>query len=251
MKIFGTSLLLAAISLASCSKKPVEKEPAAVQKPGVTVQFRNMVNGEDLVLKTGTYTNANGDTFNVDVYRYYISNIKLIGIDGKEFSETESYHLIDQDEDSSLSFTIKDVDANKYNIISFLIGVDSARNVSGAQTGALDLAHGMYWDWNSGYIMAKLEGRTPNSDSKYITFHTGGYKGEYSVIRKVVLSLPKPANTTEGHTPVIKLQSDIGEWFRTPEVIKFSEFSLMMSPGIGAAKIADNYADMFRIEGVE
>jgi hypothetical protein len=42
-----------------------------------------------------------------------------------------------------------------YNRLSFVIGVDSARNVSGAQTGALDPANGMFWTWNTGYIMAK------------------------------------------------------------------------------------------------
>ena len=37
------------------------------------------------------------------------------------------------------------------------LGVDSLRNVTGVQTGALDPAMDMYWTWNTGYVMAKLE----------------------------------------------------------------------------------------------
>jgi hypothetical protein len=47
--------------------------------------------------------------------------------------------------------------------IRFLLGVDSARNVSGIQTGALDPARGMFWTWNSGYVMAKIEGSSPSA----------------------------------------------------------------------------------------
>ena len=41
------------------------------------LHFNNVVNGKPLVLKTETYTNANGDSFTVNLYKYYISNIKL------------------------------------------------------------------------------------------------------------------------------------------------------------------------------
>ena len=51
--------------------------------------------------------------------------------------------------------------AGNYNSLSFLLGVDSMHNVSGAQTGALDPANDMFWTWNSGYVMAKMEGASP------------------------------------------------------------------------------------------
>ena len=41
----------------------------------------------------------------------------------------------------SLNFTIKDVPYGKYKSVEFLIGVDSVRNFSGAQYGALAVSY--------------------------------------------------------------------------------------------------------------
>ena len=48
-----------------------------------------------------------------------------------------------------------------YTELQFLLGVDSLHNVSGAQTDDLDPAKDMFWTWNSGYVMAKMEGNSP------------------------------------------------------------------------------------------
>lgn len=62
------------------------------------------------------------------------------------------------------------------------MGVDSAANVSGAGTGALSLANAMYWDWNSGYIMLKAEGNSPQSTTGTFAIHPGGFSGEYNIV---------------------------------------------------------------------
>ncbi len=70
----------------------------------------------------------------------------------------------------------------------FLLGVDSLHNVSGAQTDALDPAKDMFWTWNTGYVMAKLEGNSPSSalvNNKY-EFHVGGFSGKYNVLKKIL-----------------------------------------------------------------
>lgn len=239
------------VCLLSCSKRPGGTVQTNPETPQVKLQFSNVVDGEPLVLKTQTYTNAYGNTYQADAYKYYISNIKFTSANGKEFSEPESYHLIDQEMESTLGFTIKDIPEGNYTKIRFLVGVDSIRNSTGAQTGALDPANGMIWDWNTGYIMAKLEGRTPHSDSKYITFHLGGYKGENSVLRYITLDLPGGLTITKDKIPVIHIQSDVAEWFKTPYTINFENTSIIMSAGSAAAKIADNYSDMFSITKVE
>jgi hypothetical protein len=46
---------------------------------------------------------------------------------------------------SELNTSLKNITA-----IKFLLGVDSLKNVSGIQTGALDPAKGMFWTWNTG-----------------------------------------------------------------------------------------------------
>jgi hypothetical protein len=61
--------------------------------------------------------------------------------------------------------------------MEFMIGVDSARNNSGAQTGALDPTNGMFWSWSTGYIMAKFEGTSAQSPAaaNALKFHIGGF----------------------------------------------------------------------------
>lgn len=246
------TLLIAVCTLIlfpSCRKKP---DPQVVDSPSaLEIAFENVVNGQPLVLESKYYTNENGDSFVVNKYKYYISNISLYSTDGTEFKEPESYHLVDAAVDSSLQFTISGVPGGNYDKIRFLIGVDSTRNVSGAQKGALDPVHGMFWDWESGYIMAMLEGTSPQSSNSFIAYHITGYAGEYNSLHWVTLSLPTTATVQPGKTPTVHMTSDVAEWFQDPLKIKFAEFPFATVPGPDAQLISNNYADMFRIDHVD
>ncbi|MBK9581192.1 MAG: hypothetical protein IPO48_04510 [Saprospiraceae bacterium] len=61
--------------------------------------------------------------------------------------------------------------------VELMFGVDSTRCSSGAQTGALDPAKGLFWSWSSGYIMVKAEGNAPTAADGSFAFHLGGFKG--------------------------------------------------------------------------
>ncbi|HYD21938.1 MAG TPA: MbnP family protein [Flavipsychrobacter sp.] len=256
------SLFLASVfCFTGCRKKPDPVPPVLIDDGGSTatdghlrIVFENVVGSVPLQLDTAVlYTNAAGNIFSVSIYRYYISNIKIWRADGTSYTELESYHLINEALASSKSFTLHDVPAGDYQRISFIIGVDSARNTIGAQTGALDPMNGMYWDWNTGYIMAKLEGKSPQSAAtdSGIVFHMGGFGGQYSVLRTVSLQLPQLANVTENKTPSIHIKSDVLEWFRTPTVIDFTTDFTITDVGKNAAAIASNYSDMFTVDHVE
>jgi hypothetical protein len=73
------------------------------------------------------------------------------------------------------------------------LGVDSIRNVSGIQTGALDPLKGMFWTWNSGYVMAKLEGSSESSNSagNRFTYHIGGFRPGMNVLKTIDLIIPR------------------------------------------------------------
>src|SRR5690606_2936849 len=102
-------------------------------------------------------------------------------------------------------------------------GVDSLRNVSGAQTGALDPVHGMFWDWNTGYIMAKFEGNAPASPSNgKLLYHVGGFSGEHNTLQRVTLNLPNTMKLID-NSAQLKIEADLGEWFKNPHTIDFSE----------------------------
>jgi hypothetical protein len=140
-----------------------------------------------------------------------------------------------------------------YKAIEFMIGVDSTRNVSGAQTGALDVSNGMFWDWNSGYIMAKFEGTSPQSSASgnNLKFHIGGFSGVNNSLKTVSPSFNgDTAKVSSTITPGIHLSNNLLEWFQSPTVIDFSTTNVIMMPGAQAKTIADNYADMFTVEHI-
>src|SRR5690606_1551843 len=170
------------------------KDNLVVQEKGkVEIQFEHFAGNSPLIIDgIARYTNAHGDGFTVRLFKYYISNVVLITDQGDRFVEPESYHLINQAESSSLYLNLQAVPAGNYTKVQFLIGVDSLRNVSGAQTGALDPLNDMFWTWSTGYIMAKMEGNSVQSTApgQVLNFHIGGFAGAYSVLQEVVLELP-------------------------------------------------------------
>jgi len=249
-------LLLALLPFfASCKKDQTEPDPTPQPEYGsVNISIANTVNGQPLVLGSQDYVNDAGDTFRVNLYKYYISNIKLFKADGSHYAEPESYHLINQSQGGSLSFTIGNVPAGDYTSMTFMIGVDSTRNVSGAQTGALDPAHGMFWTWNTGYIMAKLEGTSTRSPdpSDLIVFHIGGFQGANKGIRTVSPSFNSAvARVTGSASPTIFLEAELAEWFRTPNAITFATTYNNMSVNATNKMLADNYADMFTVDHIQ
>ncbi len=62
--------------------------------------------------------------------------------------------------------------------ISLLFGIDSAIQVGGVGTGALDPLRGMYWTWQTGYVQWKMEGaiRVDGVESP-LELHLGGFDG--------------------------------------------------------------------------
>lgn len=233
----------------SCRKK---SDPTTTPQQPTTgefgVEITNYAGDSVLALNTGTYTNAAGNTFTVTKFNYYISNIRFKKSDGTEYAEPESYHLVQADKGSSRHFHIEDVPAGNYVAITFTIGVDSARNVSGAQTGALDPANSMFWDWNSGYIMAKLEGKsaqTGTADSSF-RFHIGGFTGTNSALHTVTLTFPLTVALKGGAESTIPMKADLLKWF-TPNTIDLSAMNNIMMPSANSKKIADNYANMFSL----
>lgn len=220
---------------------------------GVKLEFLNKVGNANLVLDNGIqvtpwYINANGDSFSVTKFNYYISNVKLLRSAGM-YVEPGSYHLVQHSVDSSKNFDIGNVPPGTYTGITFLIGVDSLRNVSGAQTGALDPANGMFWDWNTGYIMWKFEGHSPSSAQidKSLVFHGGGYKGFGIALREVTLTFPTPITVTSTTVNHVHITADVDILFRAPNVMDFHTDYFATTPGKVCGQLSDNFASMFNV----
>jgi hypothetical protein len=144
-------------------------------------------NGKKIVLNDSIYTNAFGEKYTVSKLKYYISDFHFITGANKESKKFDrSVYLVDAAKENNIRLKIP---AGKITGISFLLGVDSINNCSGAQSGALDPLNDMFWTWNSGYVSFKMEGKSDSSkaDLQRIEQHIGGYKGAYKVMRKIFL----------------------------------------------------------------
>ncbi len=240
---------LFALATISCNKKD-DPDPVDTNQPAeMGFTFKNVVGIDPLVLGTNNqYFNASNEQYQVTTFNYYISNIKLVKKDGTTYDEPESYHLVQESTPSSKHFHLEDIPYGEYTGVQFLIGVDEARNTAGAQTGALDPQNGMFWDWNSGYIMAKMEGISSASTAADGTFryHIGGFSGDNNVLRTVKMDFPSSLVIGSGSVGELEIKADAAKWF-TPNNISIAATNSIMMPGPTARKIADNYAKMFSI----
>jgi hypothetical protein len=216
------------------------------------VTFINTVKGNKMQLNNTSYTNPFGEEYTISKFKYYISNIALAFPDGF-YKETDSYHLVNENDPASLSFGFT-VTANTYHSVMFMLGVDSIKNVSGAQTGALDPLNDMFWTWNTGYVMAKMEGRSPQSKvvNAKVEFHIGGFYGPNNVLKKFQFSFPAgmTLDIREGKTSEIIIEADFDKWWQGPNELKIGDNPVCTTPGELAKKFADNYSRMFTLKNV-
>ncbi|GAC1395800.1 MAG: hypothetical protein NVSMB63_16100 [Sediminibacterium sp.] len=209
----------------------------------LTIRFINKMGNRDLVLGN-TYQSSAGEAVTIRKFKYYISNISFTDKKGNTIQQPSGYFLVDESDTASKSISLK-IPNTTLTSIHFLIGVDSIRNISGTQTGALDPLNGMFWTWNSGYIMAKLEGNSPSSAAplQQFTYHIGGFKKGSNTVRMIELVLPQPVSATRE----IAIAADADAWFKGRHLVTVAATPVCHSPGELAMKIADNYSTMFTI----
>ncbi len=212
----------------------------------ITVIIDPVFNGEPLKMADQLYVNEHGDTIYIDLFRFYITNMRLSS-ESTTVSDTVS-HLVDAEDEASATFHINNVPAGSYTSLQFTVGVDSITNTSGANGGDLDPAKGMYWVWNSGYIMAKLEGHSRVCKTLHhaFEFHIGGYMPPFNAARLVNVKLSHPVVVLNGCNTIVRLKADVAAWFKGN--LDLSKLNSVVIPGKEANIIADNYAQMFSVE---
>lgn len=212
----------------------------------ISIVFHNRAGKQDLVLNDSVKI-ITGETITVERFRYYVSNFSVKNDKGETTRLAAQYFLIDQEDPNTQTISLT-IPSGAVTQLSFLLGVDSIRNVSGIQTGALDPVKGMFWTWNSGYVMAKLEGTSSvvNAAGNRFTFHVGGFKTGMNVLKQIDLALPASANEINE----IHINADINHWFKGATELKIAETPVCHSPGALAMRIADNYSSMFSINSI-
>ncbi|MDI3322395.1 MbnP family protein [Pinibacter soli] len=260
MKIFISAAVVSLVLLfASCQPELSSNDVSngdSTQLPTYkfVLSFKGKVDNADLAFNQ-TYQNTFGEPYTLTTFKYYIGDIQLLNTSsGKVYNvSNKTFYLVDASDSASSNITLK-APVGTYDAINFTIGVDSIYNVSGAQSGDLDPAKGMFWTWNTGYIMAKMEGASPLSDlpNNRIQFHIGGFKTGESVVRNISLALPDGrtlAISSQGDSKVV-INADANKWFYNPHDIRIADTAVCMTPGVLATSIADNYAKMFSVVSV-
>lgn len=263
-------ILFSVIVITSCTKKE-EPAPAADKKGNLTLKFDNVAGNSDFAFNTD-YINASGNTFKVNMLRYFISNIRLTKADGSVYTipQDNSYFLVDESIASSQQLLLKDIPEGDYTAATFIIGVDSLKSTksNAFRLGALDTsgeAQGMYWSWNSGYIFFKMEGTSPaiTSTGNAFRYHIGGFGGMTAAatnnIRTKTLTFGTDKSIVrQGKEPEVHLLMDILKVFNatagaTPagQTFNFSttEHSTIMS-GANSSLVANNYLNAFTYDHV-
>lgn len=137
---------------------------------------------------------SNSKTFQINNFKFYLSNIRLYNTSLLVDEELNSYHLIDLLDTSNNKLKLKRNNNNPFNRIEFSLGIDSTTSVSGAMEGDLDPTNNMYWTWQSGYINLKLEGLFEDSIQR--EYHLGGYAYANNALQKVSIQFNNSFDTT-------------------------------------------------------
>lgn len=247
--LFGAALLL----IASC--KPDDNNPTPVTEYGtMEVKFNYVFgsNEEPFMLGEEYVHPKTNDKLTFSMLKFYVSNIKLQREDGSWWVQPESYYLVCNDcSEENHSITVNDIPTGKYKAIEYTFGVDSARNVSGANDGALAFDHAMFWSWNTGYIMMKVEGNSPNSPNTNGIFqlHFGGFKGEYNIVTTKHADFSSQMNINKSTKRIVTLTANPAKLWHTAEGV--SKVYILHNEGPEAKQMATDFYDGVYLKSVE
>ncbi len=137
--------------------------------------------------------------------------------------------------DSSTHTFFKNLEISNYDDVSFTLGLDSSKNVSGELENAYDPLLGMYWAWNTGYVNLKLVGKSNLILTKThdFEFHLGGYRFPLATAQNIKVDL----NDQYIYFDLQKLFS---------ESINLSKNHHIMLPGKDAFLISQGLSDCFK-----
>jgi hypothetical protein len=243
-KLIVAFTILTSFFFASCKKDEAPNDDNSNLTGQVNIEFEHKwgMNLVPFYMGVDMIQPKTKDTLKFTTLKYYVSNIQLKKSDGTWWVQPDSYYLVDASLPNTMVLTVSNVPTGTYTEMKYTMGVDSIRNVSGAQTGVLSAINGMFWSWNSGYIMIKAEGMSPNSPSEDFVLHLGGFKGEFNVVTVKNTNFGgELLNVSASATPQIHFIANPARfWHTNPSVSSLNKIHM---PGVEAKKAAIDFYD--------
>lgn len=271
IKIIYT-LLIVTVLLNACTTKDKDPKPAKTGMVNVffdnkvwvdnqfkTIVFDNNTNANDTttaLAANAALSNAFGNELTINKLYYWVSKVQFTMEDGTVFKEKDSYHLIQLDGSlNKQAFTVSGVPLGHITKITFSIGVDPEPNGNkDIIKGDLNPNIGMSWDWNTGYIFLKMEGRfkKSNGNFRYYRYHIG-LNDNYKTL---TLDLPEHLDVEESGILSIHLKNNALAVFGLNGVAGSTVLDLNTNHtihmgGTRMTNAANNYAAaMFKVDHV-
>ena len=125
------------------------------------------------------------------------------------------------------------------------MGVDSIRNVSGAQQAALPPSNGMFWSWSTGYIFLKAEGTSPQSANNSFMFHLGGFMNPNNIVTNKTTDFGSATlEIATDKKPSVLLKANPARLWHSASSV--SVLSTIHMPGANAVQMAtDFYSNIY------
>jgi hypothetical protein len=246
------ALLVLTFVAASCKKKE-EKDPDPTSGT-VTLKFDHRwgPSGAAFTMNTALTHPATSESITFQTLKYYITNVKLQKEDGSWWVQPESYHLVTVGSNTVPTISLANVPLGNYQAIEYMIGVDSTRNVSGAQTGALSTSNGMFWSWNTGYIFIKAEGTSPDSPTGGFSYHIGGFResNNTNAIRINNASFNgELLPVTGNNSPSVQFRVNAARFWHGG--ISLQDIHTVHMPGANAKTFTENFGNGFTFDQLQ
>ena len=219
--------------LIACGNKDKEKTGK------IDLQFTHRVEGENLVLNQLIYTNAAGNTYQVNEVKYFISNLYLVKMNNEwvKITQNEGVRYVDLAYPNSLIWNLSNIKEGDYKGISFIFGLNEADNFSNRFVNSPE--KDFFWPefLGGGYHYLQINGKWKDREGtlKNMNFHAGIgqlYKSNVMAIDSIyafihnyfqvnlLISFAVEANKTTK----LNLIMNIDKWFSTPIVYDHNYF---------------------------
>lgn len=252
-------LCISSVSLTSCNNdgctdpnalnfddKADENDGSCEYAPATLMLNTDAKFGSEALVIGNEYTLMSGRKISFDILRFYMSNFRLVSATG----ETSLEDVYRQWSPEKSEMDLGTVPAGNYTALKFDVGVDDASNTGDPASWPDDHALSSssatfdHWNWSSGYLFMKVEGKVDGSDpmdgvaADDLRWHIGT-----SASRRTI-TIPVDLTIAEGGSGEVHIGVDAMEFFHLLDVTQASDRVTHTNDNMPLAEhIANHFAD--------